>query len=139
MKTKTTTPKPTLTDPLLTALLTFLDNAFEDDDEGSRAAEYASALADAEAMLGSRPLTTAFAQFLNRPAFNDQIEQAVLCARGNYDGTKGLLRRVMANTPEDEPIQTEAGEVRSLFWVTAETAMFRGACLMYAMLRGGGR
>jgi hypothetical protein len=132
-------PAP-LRDPRLVALLMFLDDCSGDDDEGSVAASYAAALADADAMLTSHPLTTSFACYLDRPEFKDLVTRAVTEGRGDYQREKSLNRQIQSEHGNDDDLITGTRiELKGLVWCYADAAMLRGACLMYRLLTGGTR
>lgn len=131
-----------LTDPMLTALLMYIDNAAGDDDNGSVAKKYAAAADAADAMLTSYPLTTAFGGILNRPNVADFVRAAVDANRSTSeqdDDHRQLHHRVTDGADDVEPITGERGQWQSLLWAYSDEAVLIGATLMYRLLKGGTR
>jgi hypothetical protein len=134
----------TLTDPRLTALLLFIDGRSPGDDEGFSEAMYASALADADAMLTSRPLTDAFCGALGRPELKDLITRAVhlQTRREDVRGPAELVADLMPDSfgrselGADDSVTGPRNDFRVVLWEYCDQAMLRGACLMYRLLTG---
>lgn len=137
---------PVITDPRLVALLMFINGDNKDDDNnGSTIADYARALADADAMLTSQPLTSAFALYLDRPSMGDFVTRAVKRQAAQFtrpDPCASLMDQVMTETPtasDHEPIAGSRNAWQTICWTYSEQALLRGACLMYRLMAGGAK
>ncbi len=139
-KRQTPASIPPLTDPHLTALLMFLANKSPSED-GCVDRAFSAALADADALLSSLPLTSAFDDILTRPCLNNQVRAATEASTGtDADQRRRLLAEIFDGEQHDaDPITAAVGGVQALLWDYTGHGMVRGACLMYRLLKGGAR
>jgi hypothetical protein len=134
-------PAP-ITDPLLAALLSFIDGARRDDDDGRFAELYGSALAAADRLLTSQPITSAFEMLRDRPTLHEEVSASIDADIQNWTNHKDTRRAFMAvqaawREESDDPVDPR--HITEMMPAYIEHAVYLGACLMYRFLKGGVR
>jgi hypothetical protein len=145
---RTRTPRTSnavqLTDPHLTALLSFIDGARRDDPDGRFAEKYGHAAAAADVLLTSRPVSSAFELHIDRPTIYEAVSGTVKADIPNWTDPADSLRAFNAiqEAWHEESIGERSVDDRDITEMMPsyiEHAVYLGACLMYRLLNGGVR
>lgn len=136
---------PQLTDPHLAALLSFIDGSRRDDYDGRFAAIYGRALAAADQMLTSLPVTSAFELHRDRPSIYEVICSAIEADIAATDTDPADTLRAFTSI-QDAWHEDSVGErsvddkdITNMMPSYIDHSVYVGACLMYRLLKGGAR
>jgi hypothetical protein len=140
--TRKPAPLPTLRDPLLTALLSYIDGGAADDDDGRKAVIFGRALQGADRLLTSEPITSAFQLFADRPAMYEVVAESIVADLPNWTApieTRRAFEAVEMARHDEGPDTIDSSDVNMIANSYIDHGMLLGACLMYRLLKGGAR
>lgn len=133
-----------LTDPHLTALLSYIHGGRREDPDGRFAELYGRAAAAANGLLTSQPVSSAFELHIHRPTIYEAVSSTLKADLQHWTDPADSLRAF--NAIEEAWHEQSIGErsvddrdLTEMMPAYIDHAVYVGACLMYRLLKGGAR